>query len=46
MMGVSRISGLDKMDTIEILAFTPRIQAVGKIHEMSIFSPDKHKNLN
>ena len=32
LMGLSRVSGLDKLDVIKILAFTTNIQAVGNIH--------------
>ena len=35
-MGMSRVCGLDKLDDIEILAFTARIQAVNHLHKMSI----------
>ena len=36
-MGMLRVSGLDKLDAIEILASTTKIQAAGKFHKMPIF---------
>ena len=35
---MSRVSGLDKLDAIEILASTTKIQAVGKIQKNARFS--------
>ena len=46
MGGVSRLSGLDKLDAIEILASTTKIQTIGKFQKMPAFpSPGKHKKL-
>ena len=36
--GVSRVSGLDKPDVIGMLAFTAKIQVIGNLNKMSVFS--------